>query len=149
MPAQRRQSNVEPSTVDTQKYLDSEYPKTVVPQHIQDEKQGIAEDAAKLEELLSTAYTGQCKGGPMDGMMGVSRNPKGFLLVDIPNQMVWIYDRVLDSENDRELFVCRPRDHWDSQRGVKAAEETNYDVRAFDAEVMLGPRGYDGEPHSG
>lgn len=135
----------EQSTEDTQKYQEETYPETVVPQHIQEENEKTSEEATPTE--VNTVYTGQCVGGPLDGMGAVSRYPKGFVLVDIPNQVCWVYDSVALLD-EGQAFHCRPRDHWDTQRGEKAAQESNYDVRAFDAETMKGPRGYDGEPHS-
>jgi hypothetical protein len=138
---------VDTSKEDSPKYQEESYPETVVPQHIQEELERIRSEA-KPSEVLSTNHSGQCVGGPMDGMEAVSRYPKGFLLVDIPNQMVWIYDYLTELGGEEGAFHCRPRQNFDSVRGQKTADEPYYDARAYDAETMKGPRGYDGESHS-
>ena len=74
-------------------------------------------------------FEGICAGGPMDGHTVESRYPKGFLLIDRPVALCWLY------EYDDGQFICRdsepdtlydegPRNRW------RAAEEGNYDVLA-------------------
>lgn len=80
-----------------------------------------------------TLWTGQCLGGPMNGQVGESRFPKGFLLVDRPANRVWIYDFVagddvfqVRDESGTEL-ISDP----DAERNrFRAAEESKYDIRA-------------------
>jgi hypothetical protein len=76
-------------------------------------------------------YQGFCVGGPIAGQKWVSRFPKGFLLVDKPNNKCWIYDW----NTTYEEFVAR----WDEGQEVhtegpdnrrRAAEEFDYDVLA-------------------
>jgi hypothetical protein len=75
-------------------------------------------------------YEGQCVGGPMDGMAGQSRFSKGFVLVHKEDQEVYVYDAVED------VFKARKADALDDQKIAKAAAESKYDVRAYDAETM-------------
>jgi hypothetical protein len=75
-------------------------------------------------------YTGVCHGGPMDGMEGQSRFPKGFVLMDEADSRAWVYDR------HGEAFIARQVDNLDRERAKKAAEEANYDVRAYDVDMM-------------
>lgn len=75
-------------------------------------------------------FKGVCHGGPMDGMEGVSRYPKGFVLMDPADSRAWVYDR------HGEGYVARAVEPLDSERAKKAANEANYDVRAYDVETM-------------
>lgn len=74
-------------------------------------------------------FTGLCIGGPMQGEEGESRFPKGFVLVDKPNGLAWIYD--WDSES--ETFQAREEVVYDPEKAFGAAEGIDYDVRALDA----------------
>ncbi len=82
-------------------------------------------------------YEGQCEGGPMDGMPGQSRFPKGFVGIDSGNSRAWVYDY----DRSANVFISRKRDVHDRIRGLHAAEGSNYDVRAFDREIMRGDVG--------
>lgn len=76
-----------------------------------------------------TLFVGMCRGGPRDGEEAVSRFPKGFLLVDKPSGVCWIYDWA----QDVPVFNCR-RDtgyELDHNRRIKAAEQFDYDVVAM------------------
>ena len=80
------------------------------------------------EPEAENIYIGQCKGGPMDGQQGESRFPKGFVLIDRPNSAAWVYDY----DPETSVFTAREQDIHDNMRALKAAEESNYDVRALD-----------------
>ena len=83
-------------------------------------------------------YRGRCAGGPLDGEEGISRFPKGFLVVNRPAKQVAIYDYAealgvfevrLDANGNwrlLEIFAGR----------VRAAMESTYDVVAYDPEEM-------------
>lgn len=75
---------------------------------------------------------GHCHGGPMDGQVGQSRFPKGFLLVDKENSLAWVYDWDANAGH----FEVRDDDAQplDEAGRYRAAEEQEYDVRAVDAE---------------
>ncbi len=75
-------------------------------------------------------HKGVCHGGPMDGMEGHSRYPKGFVLMDAVDSRAWVYDRHGDG------YVARAVEPLDSERAEKAANEANYDVRAYDVATM-------------
>lgn len=87
-------------------------------------------DAKPQGHFHTSVHKGMCHGGPMDGMEGASRYPKGFVLMDAKDSRAWVYDRHGDA------YVCREVDVLDRERGAKAAEEANYDVRAYDRETM-------------
>lgn len=80
---------------------------------------------------------GVCEGGPMDGMEGMSRFPKGFVLSDPRDSRAWVYDY----DPQRNVFVSRQKDIRDTVRETHAAQGANYDVRAFDWETMRGDMG--------
>lgn len=92
-------------------------------------------DAAATDETL--LHEGVCEGGPMDGMEGQSRFPKGFVVIDSHNSRAWVYDY----DRSAGVFVSRRRDVHDRIRGLQAAEGANYDVRAFDGALMKGDLG--------
>lgn len=78
-------------------------------------------------------FEGFARGGPLDGTEQQSRFPKGFLLVDRPNNRCWLYDF---AEGE---FVCRDEEGVElvsdpsaSHNRFRAAEERSYDVRAYD-----------------
>lgn len=76
-------------------------------------------------------YEGPCHGGPLNGQTVPSRFPKGFLLVDKPNNVCWIYE--WDSETGS--FQVRQEEPTEvftegSKNRYRAAEEANYDVLA-------------------
>lgn len=79
-------------------------------------------------------FAGYVTGGPptYDGKLLVSRYPKGVLLVDRPANRAW----VLDFDAAGGLF--RGRDSagsvLDTAGRWRAAEEPNYEVRAYDPE---------------
>lgn len=87
-------------------------------------------------------YRGICVGGPMDSQQGLSRFPKGFILVDAPNNRIWVYDYKDGPDPnssrlaDRPRFVAREQDELDPERARATANEPRYDVRAFDPEAM-------------
>lgn len=95
------------------------------------------EDTQGKPEADSTLYEGVCEGGPMDGMPGQSRFPKGFLLSDPRDSRAWVYDY----DESRNVFVSRKKDVRDTVRELHAAEGANYDVRAFDRRFMRGDLG--------
>lgn len=76
---------------------------------------------------------GQCVGGPLDGHRAVSRYPRGFLLVDKPAGLCWLYDW-------RDgTFVARSQEPTPVQDGpadepgdsrYRAAAEGDFDVLA-------------------
>jgi hypothetical protein len=81
-------------------------------------------------------WEGICRGGPLDGQPGASRFPAGFLLVDKPRRLCWVYDWLAGrfyarTEAPEPLREEGPRNRW------RAAEEARYDVRAFDARSVL------------
>ncbi|WP_341719925.1 hypothetical protein QQG74_09565 [Micromonospora sp. FIMYZ51] len=76
-------------------------------------------------------HEGVCLGGPLDGHPAVSRFPKGFLLVDKPAGVCWIYEW----QPDRGVFTVRdempePAYTEGPKNRYRAAEEANYDVLA-------------------
>ena len=75
------------------------------------------------------------RGGPYDGEEIISRHPKGFVLVDKPNNWAWLYDRQPGE------FVVRDEDgvEFDSAKGWDAAESADWNVIALDPEGV--PRG--------
>lgn len=78
-----------------------------------------------------TPYEGLCFGGPIHGEIFVSRFPKGFLLVDRPNDKCWIYD--WDSASSCFQVrdeVAMPVLTEGVKNRYRAAEESNYDVIA-------------------
>lgn len=83
-----------------------------------------------MEEEL---YEGPCVGGPLDGAVSQSRFPKGFLLIDKPNNRVWIYDYA-----DGQFAVRNPEgeelnsDPTATHNRYRAAEERSYDIRAYE-----------------
>lgn len=82
-------------------------------------------------------FRGACEGGPMDGMEGMSRFPKGFVVSDAKDSRAWVYDY----DPARNVFVSRRKDVRDTVRELHAADGANYDVRAFDRETMRGDLG--------
>lgn len=78
-------------------------------------------------------YEGSCIGGPLNGTVGQSRFPKGFLLVDKPNNKVWVYDY-----QNGEFTVRHPEgeklnsDPTATHNRFRAAEERSYDIRAYE-----------------
>jgi len=80
-----------------------------------------------MKELLEAV----CRGGPLDGKVEQSRCPKGFLLVDKPNNRAWIYDYTggeFVSREPAELISDPTATH----NRFRAAEERSYDVRAYE-----------------
>lgn len=78
-------------------------------------------------------WNGPCHGGPMNHEDGVSRFPRGFLLVDRVHNRVWIYDWMDDGfyvrlENGSVLINDpeAPKNRW------RAAEEAEFDIRAWE-----------------
>lgn len=102
-----------------------------------DPERESTEDTQGKPEEDSTLYEGVCEGGPMDGMPGQSRYPKGFLLSDPRDSRAWVYDY----DETRNVFVSRKKDVRDTVRELDAAEGANYDVRAFDRRFMRGDLG--------
>lgn len=75
-------------------------------------------------------YAGTACGGPepYDGRLLVSRYPAGVLLIDKAAGWVWIYDY----NAEHQLFYAREQRALDHQRRWRAADEPDYDVRAYD-----------------
>jgi hypothetical protein len=71
---------------------------------------------------------GTCRGGPLDGQPGQSRFPKGFLLVDKPKNLCWIYEW----DNISREFYARDNEPMtvELEGRLRAADEHNYDVVA-------------------
>lgn len=93
-----------------------------------EEYEGTGEAEPQAENL----YIGQCVGGPMNGQQGESRFPKGFVLIDRPNSAAWVYDY----DPNSNTFTAGEQDIHDKERGRKAAEEANYDIRALEPPVF-------------
>lgn len=68
-------------------------------------------------------YRGECFGGPLHGQWMKVRFPKGFLCIDKPNEMAWVY-----TYNDHGQFHASQQMALDNQKRVKAAEGIDYDV---------------------
>lgn len=89
------------------------------------EPEAVPEGYVPAEEL----FEGICHGGPLDGKEAVSRFPKGFLLVDKPNNHCWIYEwngNGFEVRNDEPMDVQTTGE----KNRFRAAEESNYDVLA-------------------
>lgn len=85
--------------------------------------------------MAVTTYTYTAHGGPLDGKTIESRYPKGFLLVNKPDQKVWIYHYV--AEGDVTGWVCclgSPHAQDNLLQSV-AASGFDFDVRAFDGDA--------------
>lgn len=77
------------------------------------------------EYVASQLITGPVFGGPLQGEQASSRFPKGFILVDKPRKLVWIYDW------DGTKFQFRePPLPLDNSKRYRAAEGNDYDVMA-------------------
>lgn len=101
----------------------------------------MQDEAAELDEpssegaaegpsgLASGAYTGQVVGGPWARKYVTVRCPGGFLLVDRPRKLVWIYDR-----RDNGDFKLRGQgaQRLNDEGRWTAAESDDFDVRALD-----------------
>lgn len=98
---------------------------SIVDESTVDSEESTVEDDPDSEKTL---YIGQCVGGPLDGKEGVSRFPKGFVLIDKPNSVAWVYDY----SESTGIFTSRSPDIHDRERGKRAADESDYDVRALD-----------------
>ncbi len=75
-------------------------------------------------------HAGFCIGGPLDGQEASSRFPRGFLLVDKPAGVCWLYDW-----RDDGYFAARSDDaqpcHTDGpDNRYRAADEGDFDVIA-------------------
>lgn len=82
-------------------------------------------------EIEEPVFEGICRGGPLAGQTMVSRFPKGFLLVDKPNNHCWIYEW----DDSAKEFKVRDEEamsvHTEGDKNrYRAAEESNYDVIA-------------------
>lgn len=75
-----------------------------------------------------TLYEGLCFGGPMNGEVGISRFPKGFLLVNKAANECWIYEWDANSKS----FTVRNEQPMpvDFDGRIRAASESEYDVLA-------------------
>jgi len=92
-------------------------------------KKAAAKKAPEPEEVVQGSGTrqGQCQGGPLNGKPGMSRFPKGFLLVDKQADTAWVYDW------NGVAFICRddePRD-LETEGRMEAADSSDWDVVAF------------------
>lgn len=78
-----------------------------------------------------TLYEGPCFGGPLNGQDMVSRFPKGFLLVDKPNNRCWIYEWSVPALafKVRDESPMQVQTEGEKNR-YRAAMEPNYDVIA-------------------
>jgi hypothetical protein len=77
-------------------------------------------------------YDYACLGGPLEGQRVISRFPDGFLLVEKPTGLAWLYDR---SQVDDPRWMMRDGSPfiWDTVRSHAAAEGNTYDVIAYGA----------------
>lgn len=77
-----------------------------------------------------------CVGGPLDGQYVPCRFPKGFLAVDKPAGLCWVYERVSEPAHERanwphgEIWKCRDEagEPPDFERRWKTAEGSGWDV---------------------
>jgi len=95
------------------------------------------ETREKASDVEAEHYEGMCEGGPMDGIPGQSRFPRGFVVIDQPDSRAWVYDY----DPARNVFISRQKDIHDRIRHLHAAEGSNYDIRAFDRDLMRGDLG--------
>lgn len=77
-------------------------------------------------------YEGLCVGGPLDGKSGESRFPRGFVYADPVGGRVWVYDYHEGIDPIGNRFAAREVDQLDRHKLSKAADESSYDVRAYD-----------------
>jgi hypothetical protein len=84
-------------------------------------------------------FSGVAHDGPLDGQQIESRYPKGFLLIDMENEHVWIYDR-----REGGGFYARNTEpvKADEDGRWRAAEEEDYDILVPD--MAAGDEDYDG-----
>lgn len=89
--------------------------------------------------MAVATYTYTAHGGPLDGQVIESRYPKGFLLVDKPEQKVWIYHYIAEDAANKGPFgwvCCLGSPHGqDDLLQSAAANGFSYDVRAFDGDA--------------
>ena len=78
-----------------------------------------------MDKLL---YEGICFGGPLHGELGISRFPKGFLLVNKAANECWLYEWNVDAE----CFTVRDDNAMPVEKAgrLRAASESDYDVLA-------------------
>jgi len=81
-------------------------------------------------------YTYPCVGGPLAGKTAMSRFADGFILVDKPAQLVWIYDAVHAIDRTEWVMRAGSPSVYDREHARNAANETYYDVRAYDNEAV-------------
>jgi hypothetical protein len=94
----------------------------------------LADDEGEYDDEDLETYEGTARGGPIDGQTVVSRFPKGFLLVDMEQQQVWLYDRTDDgSFQARSNGPVAMQDDGDDNRW-RAADEDEYDILVPDME---------------
>lgn len=77
-------------------------------------------------------YTGVCIGGPMNGQVTESRFPRGFVLINVPNERVWVYDRKENHDRHEVVFIARAQVTLDNDKAWSAAQGADFDVRAYD-----------------
>lgn len=92
---------------------------------------------------MAKLYEGLCVGGPLDGVNGQSRFPRGFVYADAIDGRVWVYD-FRDGPDassaklgNRPRFIAREEDQLDVGKLTKAAQGSTYDVRAYDPGVVV------------
>lgn len=88
-----------------------------------------------LVERPTFNYT--CLGGPLDGQQMISRFPAGFLLVEKPTGLVWIYDHSLQVENPNWTMRDGSPFVWNRQMSANAADDSFFDVIALGAGEQL------------
>lgn len=92
-----------------------------------------AEALPALYDPLPVVFTGLCVGGPYANRTVTSRYPKGFLLVDRPTARAWLYDSTGDTFTCRDGMTPMTAD---TAKRLRAAEEPDYDVMAYDIEEV-------------
>lgn len=85
--------------------------------------------------MAVATYTYEAHGGPLDGKKIESRYPKGFLLVDKPQQKVWIYHYVPEGTPNGWVCCLGSPHAQDALLQSAAANGFEFDVRAFDGDA--------------
>lgn len=90
-----------------------------------------------------TTKTGTCTGGPMDTLEATSRKPKGFILVNREQALVWIYDW------DGHQFNCRYPDGAPENDDPEAPKNRYRAAAESEYDVLADPRQGQGEGNGG
>jgi hypothetical protein len=93
---------------------------------LDDPSLGPDTDPPDTDDDYNFTYDGVCVGGPYDGYTVSSRCPKGFVLVDRPNNRMWMYDFFAPS------FTCRVGGAQPISGLDAYGDGSDYDVLAYD-----------------